>query len=276
MRSLFLLPILALFLASCGGDTASTTAADEAAEKAADEAAMETPADPATSGKITIEPMSESPDFPGAAITSMSYENGKFSFGIDGGADGYTLGGQTPDAEQKMCANSAKGQHIHLIVDDKPYAAKYEADFEHEVEDGKHYLLAFLSRSYHESIKHEGAETVKLVTMANQTATDQSDVPGEMLFYSRPKGTYTGKDTENIMLDFYLHNVTLGADRKVKVETGGQSFTVEQWQPYILKGLPMGENTVTLTLVDGEGNAVNAPLNPVSRTFTLAADKTES
>lgn len=267
MRSLFLSALLGVLFAACGGDTAP------AAEAAAEDTS--TTAEAPASTPITIEPMSASPDFPGAAITSMSYEAGKFSFGVDAGDDGYELGGQTADAAQKMCANSAKGQHIHLIVDNLPYAAKYTAEFDHEVADGDHYLLAFLSRSYHESIKHSGASTVKKVSVADKSISSAEDVSGEMLFYSRPKGTYVGKDTENIMLDFFVHNAELGADRKVKVEVGDQTFTVDKWQPYILKGLPMGENTVTLTLVDGAGAAVDAPLNPVSRTFTLAEDKTE-
>ena len=91
-----------------------------------------------------------------------------------------------------------------------------------------------------------------------------------MLFYSRPKGVYTGKDTENIMLDFYPVNTNLGEKHLIKVEVAGHTFTVDTWQPYFLTGLPMGENTVTLTLTDLNGNVLDTPYNPVSRTFTLA------
>jgi len=34
----------------------------------------------------------------------------------------------------------------------------------------------------------------------------------------------------------------------------------------------MGENTIELTLIDKDGNVVDTPLNPVTRTFTLKAD----
>jgi hypothetical protein len=94
-----------------------------------------------------------------------------------------------------------------------------------------------------------------------------------MLFYSRPKGTYVGKDTEKLLLDFYPVNVTLGADRKVKVDVNGQQIALlDTWQPYALGGLPMGKNKVTLTLTDGTGKAIDTPLNPVTREFTLKAD----
>jgi hypothetical protein len=258
MRTTILFALLALFTFACGGDKQTTAETEETTQE-------EAPA-------ITISPMSASPNFPGAAITSMDYTDGKFSFGIEPGENNYTLKTQTADAEQKMCANSGQGQHIHLIIDDQPYAAKYEADFDYDVADGEHYLLAFLSRSYHESIKSEGAATVAKINVADKAVTSRETVSEPMLFYSRPKGTYVGKDTENIMLDFYLHNVTLGDEYKVKVEAGDQMFMVDSWQPYILKGLPLGENTITLTLVDAAGNTVDTPLNPVSRTFTLAAD----
>lgn len=264
MRTFILLAFLAIFSVACGGGTETT---DSTTEEIEAPAVVET--------KVTISPMPASPDFPDAAITSMSYESGKFSFGVDGGESGYTLGTQTSDAAQKMCANSAKGQHIHLILDNEPYAAKYTAEFDYEVADGNHYLLAFLSRSYHESIKHASAAKVAVINVNGQSIAGEKEVTEPMLFYSRPKGTYTGKDTENLMLDFYLANVTLGDDYKVKAEVAGETFMIDTWQPYFLKGMPMGEHTVTLTLVDAEGKTVDTPLNPVSRTITLAEDKAE-
>lgn len=264
MRTFILLALLAIFSVACGG---STETADTATEE------MEAPAPEEV--KITLTDMPQSPDFPDAAITSMSYKQGKFTFGVNGGKSGYALAAQTPDAEQKMCANSAEGQHIHLIIDNEPYAAKYAASFDYDVADGDHYLLAFLSRSYHESIKHASAAKVAMISVKDKAIKTQKEVTEPMLFYSRPKGTYTGKDTENVMLDFYLANVTLGADYKVKAEVGGETFMIDTWKPFYLQGLPMGENTVTLTLVDAQGNAVDTPLNPVSRTFTLAEDKAE-
>ena len=69
--------------------------------------------------------------------------------------------------------------------------------------------------------------------------------------------------------------ITLGANYQVKADINGEEHMIDTWQPYYIEGLPMGENTVTLTLVDGSGQTVDTPLNPVSRTFTLAADPAE-
>ncbi|WP_235295924.1 hypothetical protein [Portibacter marinus] len=221
--------------------------------------------------KFTISPFSDSPAFPDAEITSVNYQNSKFSFGIE--ATDYQLGEQTSDASTKMCANSDKGQHIHLIVDNEPYAAKYTADFDYEIEDGEHHMLAFLSRSYHESIKTDAAHVAKKITVNGNSITEESDIEEPMLFYSRPKGSYVGKDTEKIMLDFYLVNTNLSADGyKVKAEINGEEHMLDTWQPYFVEGLPMGINSIRLTLVDKDGNRVDTPLNPVTRTFELMED----
>lgn len=233
------------------------------------------PAEPETKA-VTISPFSDSPAFDDARITSVGYSQGEFNFGIAG--ETYKLGVQTSDAPQKMCANSGKGQHIHLIVDNGPYAAKYESNFKHVIEDGTHHMLAFLSRSYHESIKTEAAHKAFVLDVKEQSFTNAAAIEKPMLFYSRPKGTYVGKaDTEKVMLDFYMVNADLAADGyKVKVDVNGKTIqTLDTWKPYFLEGLPMGKNTVKLTLLNADGSVAAVPLNPVERTFTLKADPTE-
>ena len=220
---------------------------------------------------ISMSAFTESKAFPDAAISTINYTKGKFTFGISG--DTYRLGETTTDAEAKMCANSAKGQHIHLIIDNAPYAAKYVKQFDHDVEDGERYLLAFLSRSYHESIKTDAANVALKVEVKDKSIMKTETIKEPMLFYSRPKGTYVGNDTKNLMLDFFLKNVEISANGyKVKANINGTETIIDTWQPYYLNGLPMGENTIELSLIDADGNLVDTPLNPVKRTFTLKAD----
>lgn len=217
---------------------------------------------------VSIGDFTSSPLFDDAMLKNLTYNEGKFSFDV--ASESYILGSQTPDAESKMCANSGKGQHIHLIVNDKPYIAKYVSEFDHEINDGKHYLLAFLSRSYHESIKQPNARIAQKVTIKNSTITESSNIDDSMLFYSRPKGTYVGKDTEKVMLDYYLLNPKQG--QYVTANVNGEDMDIKKWKPYFLEGLPMGDNTIKLTLKNADGSIVDTPLNPVSRTFTLKAD----
>ncbi len=266
----YFLLIIAM-LASCKESTKSVgDAAKDAATKTADKM-IETMGGNSIGNGMTIKPFTESVAFPDASISSVNYTNGVFTFGVRG--DKYKLGKQSTDAPAKMCANSAKGQHIHLIMNDSPYAAKYVNQFEHDVPDGDHHMLAFLSRSYHESIKSNGASVALKVNVENKSIVKTEQIKEPMLFYSRPKGNYVGNDTKNLMLDFFLTNVNLSADGyKVKADINGTETIITDWQPYYLNGLPMGENTITLTLIDKDNKKVDTPLNPVSRTFTLKAD----
>jgi len=96
------------------------------------------------------------------------------------------------------------------------------------------------------------------------------DVAAPTLIYSRPKGTYSGKDTENLMLDFFVLNTELSEDgNKVRATINGKEFMITEWAPHIINGLPMGEVTIMLELLDGEGNLIDGPFNKVNRSVTL-------
>ncbi len=182
----------------------------------------------------------------------------------------YELGVQTPDASQKQLANSADGQHIHLIIDNDPYSAHYTPNFKKGMDDGHHVALSFLSRSYHESVKNPEAFSLIQFTVGNATG-EEVDLTAPHMFYSRPKGTYSGADTKKLLLDFYLVNTDLSeGGNTIRVTVNGDTeFNLTEWKAYILENLPMGENTIKLELLDSQGNLVESPYNPVERTITL-------
>jgi hypothetical protein len=261
MKSILILfSVLAISLAGCKPGDANDKTGDNAMS------ADTSMTDSTAVNPITLTPFSDSKSFPDASLKAMAYMGGTFSTVIGGAS--YKLGEQTPDANEKQCANSKEGQHLHLIIDNEPYIAKYESAFAHEIADGDHHLLCFLSRSYHESIKTDAAHRAVKVNIKNKSIVNAEDITEPMMFYSRPKGLYTGDDTKKVMLDFYLINTDLSS-HKVEADINGQKFTIDQWKPYYMEGLPEGENTITLTLVDSTGKQVNTPFNPVTRTFTL-------
>tara|TARA_R110002096_G_scaffold135456_2_gene287401 strand:+ start:342129 stop:342977 length:849 start_codon:yes stop_codon:yes gene_type:complete len=229
---------------------------------------------------LKIYPSSPSAQFPEASLgfaeemKSIS-EDGNFNFNFS--VSGYELGAQSPDAETKGLANSAKGQHIHLIVDNGPYSAHYESGFEKSFEKGHHIAIAFLSRSYHESVKGANAHQVFQFTSGSEEDAADVDLSQEMLFYSRPKGSYTGKGAEKILVDFFLKNTEIapGGNYIKMTINGSTSVLLDNWQPYFIEGLPMGENTIKLQLLNSEGNLVDSPMNDITRTFTLAEEAAE-
>lgn len=229
---------------------------------------------------LKIYPSTESAQFSGASLSFAEElpnfkEDGNFNFNFQ--VANYDLGAQTPDVETKGLANSPKGQHIHLIVDNGPYSAHYEAGFEKTFDKGHHVAIAFLSRSYHESVKEAQAHQVFQFNSGTEDEAKNIDLGQEMLFYSRPKGIYKGAGAQKILLDFFLKNT--------KISTGGNylkvtinnstSILLDTWQAYFIEGLPMGENTINLQLLNVEGNLVDSPMNNITRTFTLVEEVKE-
>jgi hypothetical protein len=267
-----------LLLTSCGNSNSENTSATGSP---ADSAAV-VPMPP-----VALADVSASPDFPGAslAISSVKAEkvgkdSAKLTFAFD--VKNYELKMQTSDNANKLCNNSDKGQHIHFILDNQPYKALYEPKNEITLpNDGaEHYLMAFLSRSYHESIKAPGAALVyhfKVDEKGNLKKLDEPKMP--MIFYSRPKGDYFGKDTANLLLDFYVWNCRLSADSlKVKAEISNNdnasrqlTATLDKWQSHFIQNLSVGKSKVVLTLMGSDGQPLQGPQTNVSREFSLIA-----
>lgn len=201
----------------------------------------------------------------GAAIQAGKVN---FSYSVEGGD--YKLGAQTADAPVKGCANSDKGQHIHLILNNQPYSAHYEAEFTKDLDPGSYVALSFISRSYHESLKHEGAAVLSQFSVGGADVED-FDMNAPHLFYSRPKGSYTGEDVKKVMLDFYLINTTIAKNGNYVSVTidDATTFKITKWVPYFIDGLALGEHKIKIELKNVEGISIEGPFNVEERTFTL-------
>ncbi len=277
------LPLALGLLAASACDT-SKSSADAAASNSNVPATSPTnsqrnalAADAMEKNGIRLTPYNDSPKFPEAQMRLISPLAGssvpsgdvRFTYQISN----FVLTKMSGGPHMGEMANSAKGQHIHNIVDNQPYTAHYETSFAKPLADGQHVVLSFLSRSYHESLKQRGAYDLRLVSVGNgpAPATPLLDVTKPHLFYSRPKDTYSGADAKKIMLDFYLVNTTLDpSGNKVRATINGNEFMLDKWAPFQMEGLPAGENTVKLELVDNAGTLIPGPYNSVTRTFTVA------
>jgi len=226
---------------------------------------------------LQVEPVTGSPTFPDASLkidkitAEKSGDSAKVNFTFK--VANYELTQQTADASTKECSNSSQGQHIHFIMDNQPYAALYKPEHSTTLPlNTEHYLLCFLSRSYHESLKTPAAAVlVHFKVDGNGKIVKLPQPTTPMIFYSRPKGEYVGNDTKNVLLDFYVYGGTLGDSLQVKAGVNDTTFNIRQWQPYFIKNAPMGDLKVTLQLTDGNGNPLQGPNTQVERTAHLAA-----
>jgi hypothetical protein len=232
-----------------------------------------------TDSAVQIEQGTRSPALPGAKARIASPAEGAVRTASDSTiaveADSFDTGIQTDTERAQALANSANGQHVHVILDNQPYMANYEPGMSFTVgamEPGAHTLVAFPSRSYHESVKASDAYDVVNFYVGEETGSFMLNEDDPALIYSRPKGSYSGAGAERIMMDFYLHNVTLSADgykARYTIRDGAgtevASATLTEWAPAFVTGLSSGTYEVTLQLLDEEGNVVPGSFNDTTR-----------
>jgi hypothetical protein len=265
IRFSILFAMAAIFACSTANKEEKTETEDNSMEEKTDSSVS----------SISLTPV-ESPEFDDSMVEMLSpmenetnLEPGavKFSYNVKN----YELATQTIDADIKNCANSPKGQHIHLILNNQPYSAHYEAEFTKDLEEGHYVALSFLSRSYHESVKSYGAANIRQFTVGKEPSGQEiADLSDPHMFYSRPKGTYTGEDAKKVLLDFYLLNTELSEEgNKVRATINGEEFMIDKWQPFFIEGAEMGEMSIKLELLDAKGELIPSPFNPVERTVTL-------
>ena len=220
--------------------------------------------------EITITKFEGSPEFTASKLSLITDQkaeqtNNNFSFNVEN----YKLGEQTPGAIENGLANSAKGQHIHMIVNNGPYSAHYTSDFSKDLNQESNLILFFLSRSFHESVKNPNAFSLIQIN-SDEENSESYDLNSEFLFYSRPKGIYKGNDIKKLLLDFYLVNTEISPEgNKVRATINGKEFVIDEWAPYYIEGLKIGEVIVKLELINSNGELIDTPFNPVERKVTL-------
>ena len=184
----------------------------------------------------------------------------------------FELGLQT--VKEPFLASAEQGQYIQVIVDNKSYWSGDETAFEVGLEQGSHVVLAFLARSYHESIKHDFALTRVYVDEKTESV-DSIKLNGSAphLFYNQPRGRFVGPSASKILLDFFLDGTQLNPKaNKVELTINGEKFLLTEWIPYVIEGLPYGETKIGLRLINAEGELIPGPFNEVERMITLAAE----
>jgi hypothetical protein len=187
---------------------------------------------------------------------------------------GYELRVPTPGGEDRGIARAPDGQHIHLILNDEPYRAVYDAEEPQVLDDlpeGTHVLRAFPGLDWHEAVKSPGAFATRTIHVGDETADPPAELSGPLLTYSRPVGEYEGPAADSILVDFHLSGVRLSPEGyRVRLTVEGiDSVLITDWAPYLLVGLPDGEHAIRLELLDPEGAAVPGAFNRSQRTIRV-------
>jgi hypothetical protein len=234
--------------------------------------------------EVKIIPADQSPAFPDAKLVIVSpkegqiFKNASDSVKVVMKVTGMDLAKPTDGDSTKGIAYSKQGQHVHVIIDSKPYMADYKNGEPFNVgllTPGEHTIRAFPSRSWHESVKEPAAFATRTFYVGSgleKGATDSmaATLKAPMLTYSRPKGTYTADEGKKLLLDFFVSNAKLGAnDYKVAVSVDAIAIdTLTDWKPYYITGLTTGKHSVSLQLLDAKGAPVpgkyNSPMGEIT------------
>jgi len=191
------------------------------------------------------------------------------------------------------------GQHLHLIVDNEPYVAVYDASKAVKLDaklmtEGTHVVRAFPSAGpkdekgavHHESRKNKGAFAwVKFHVKKKGGALESFDATKPLLTYSRPKGEYKvgAPEQKHFLIDFYLqpYGLKLGKDEMVVRATydGKALPDFDVWKPYFLEDFltreppAPGEHTIKLELLGADGKVVDGPFNSTERKWKVVEAK---
>jgi hypothetical protein len=176
--------------------------------------------------------------------------------------------------------------HVHLILDDKPYKPIYDPKAPVKLSEipggdalgeGQHILIAFPSRSNHESVKTPGALAITEFWVGKKG--DRAQDPNKpLLIYSRPKGEYKSDMANHVLVDFQLANDKLapGGDH-VHVSVTGPGIDGEKaadatqfGPPFYLDNLQDGSYTVKLDLLGADGKNLPGSYSSATRTITIA------
>ena len=213
------------------------------------------------------------------------------------------------DYEIGKVEDGKSGQHVHLIVDDMPYEAVYDAskpiplrDFAAKkpsditappLAEGTHVIRAFPSAGpkdtrgmlHHESWKNPGAFAwVRFNVVKAGGDLVGFDATKPTLTYSRPKGIYKvgSPELEKFMIDFYVTGTQLqkggnavrakldGKQLVLKDEKGGEEAAViTAWRRQVIPSPAVGDHELLLELVDRDDKLVEGPFNATTRKFKV-------
>lgn len=263
MKNLFYLLVLALFFTTCD-DPASSASNGNGASTTTPAAAG------AIKGKVyTLVPMNNSLQYQvQPSIELHDYRNGNMAFNVRN----FNLRASTPDADDQVFPNNDKlGQHITVFIDGKVMGTTNTPLIPYQLTDGKYTMTAALTKSYGETLKNPEASTTRRIIVRDGNIFGHSEPRPEMIIYNQPRGTFKGAAAKQVPLDFYLYNADIkGAYRiLLDINNGKDQFYLSSWQPYLIEGLPAGENTVKLYLVYTNGEVVDVRTNVVQETFIV-------
>ncbi len=125
-----------------------------------------------------------------------------------------------------------------------------------ELKEGKNTISVIPLTSYGESVKLPKVIQTKIVDFGKRTQRDpqlEEKLNRPYVLYNEPTGRYL--KGEPVLLDFVLFNTTLspGGNRVLVKIDGEQVALLDQYVPYKIHQLPLGQHVIKIALIDSKG-----------------------
>ncbi len=194
----------------------------------------------------------------------------KFVYEVHG--ENFKMYERTKDSLYKTLENSKDGQHIHLIINNKPFEPVFKKDYRvrDSLAPGNYVALSVLSTSYNAMVKSPNAYKISQFQIGNGSYEKVDLKEGEHLFLNSPRTTHSLSNSKNILLDFYLINSTLSeTGNYIKLVIDKKEFKITAWKAYLIKGLKEGQHKISLELFNKDNYPIQGPFNKIERIVTV-------
>lgn len=248
-----------LFLFGCGGDNEpefSPELVNEAIKKGNYSAIV------LERGGIKLTEVYNIPQFEDVS-TSLEADNQRFQLGmnkLEFKTELFNIGQITVDQDEHRVKNEEGGQYLNVIVNNGPPQKQFSNFIEADLKNGDNYFLCFLSRSYNASLKAPKTSFLFNISASANGCSSNTNVTDTVAYaIHQPSGVYTGLEQEKILLDFYLKNVSIGANGNYAVvKIDAVEFKITKWAPYWISGLSKGRHTIELEVFNKAGKKINS------------------
>ncbi len=235
---------------------------------------ISTPKKELSISNIKISPCSALPQratYEEVSMNSYTYQEGRMMFI----PQNIRLGTQTIDADSLPYTNTKKGSHIHLNISNQKHHLSNRGSFEYHLPDGQYQLFSFINRSYFIAIKNPNSLIAKSIKIKNNKLASSKNLEEAAIIYNMPHGLYKNEAAKQIVLDFLLYQTSIGKGKNTIRVTIDENtvFIIDEYQPYLLEGIEVGEHRCTLELLNRKGQAISSP---ISNTFIVSNEPKES
>lgn len=139
-----------------------------------------------------------------------------------------------------------------------------------DVSKGDNFYLCYLSRSYNLSLKNSNASFLFKINADPSGCYSETNLNDTVIALLEPRGEIKKATSNQILLDFYLKNITLNNGNYVVVSIDGTEFTINKWAPFVVSGLKTGEHTVSLVFKTKEGKTIEGLMpKQLQQNFTI-------